>query len=395
MKHHSFAIRSATRQLGLSLVELMIAMTLGLIVLAGVLSLFMTNKQSYTLENAVAQIQEGGRFSLDFMRPQIRQAGYTGCANQSIWSNPNVNLLKSPADIYNFAQAIQGYDYKNTGTNSIYTIPTESPALDTSAADWNPVLPANIWSSISSKIIPGSDIIMIHSVTAGGIDIDSFPGGGNSANVKVTAASASKLNGLEGQIGYVTNCQDAAVFQITNVNVSSGTAVHSATGTYSPGNISAGKVGSFALPAQLYTMQTYVYFIGLGADSGPSLYMAVLSGNAANYVLGTPQELVSGVENMQILYGVDTDADGIANQYVAASDIANWSNVSIVSVRIGLLVRSDSGVIPATNVADISQTKVINDATITPPATAGTTTATTRRMRKIFVETITLRNHVK
>jgi type IV pilus assembly protein PilW len=146
------------------------------------------------------------------------------------------------------------------------------------------------------------------------------------------------------------------------------------------------------MPASLYTMQTLIYYIGRGADNGPALYMVQLTGNASNQVnaitLATPQELVPSVENMQILYGVDTDGDGIANQYVAASDIGNWSAVNIVSVRIALLIRSNNNVVPATTLAAID----VNGVGITPPPDPGT--GTTRRLHKVFVETIALRNHL-
>lgn len=403
MKNHSFATRSTTRQLGLSLVELMIAMTLGLIVLAGVLSLFMTNKQSYTLENAVAQIQEGGRFSLDFMRPQLRRAGYTGCGGQNLWSS-GMNLLNGTDQLYAFSQAIQGYDYNGTGTSGSYTISAETPALDNSATDWTPAIPntsssgnTTIWDNIKGYVIPGSDIIMIHSVNPGGVAVKPPSGGGGGSAGSVKVYDGNQISSLLGQIGYITNCQDAAVFQITNINVSSATVVHSKTGSYYPGNASQGKVDNMSAPAQMFTMQTYIYFIGLSADGqNPALYVTSLDNSSLNgsttfgaVNLQTPQELVDGVENMQILYGVDTDADGIANQYVAASDITNWSTVSIVSVRIGLLVRSDSGAVPASSPGLYS----IDNVNITAPAAASTTK--TRRMRKIFTETITLRNHAK
>jgi type IV pilus assembly protein PilW len=50
--------------------------------------------------------------------------------------------------------------------------------------------------------------------------------------------------------------------------------------------------------------------------------------------------IAEGIEDMQLLYGVDTDTDGVANQYLAESNVttANWPNV--VSVRITLLVNS-------------------------------------------------------
>lgn len=403
MKHVTVGINQMHRtQEGLSLVELMIAMALGLIVLAGVLSLFLTNKQSYMLENAVAQIQEAGRFSLDFMRPQIRNAGYTGCGGQDMWSDTGMNLLNNTGDIYNFAQSVQGYDYNGTDTGDSYTIPAETPSADTQQSDWTPSLPNNVWneigssSSVTGKIIPGSDVIMIHSVNPGGISVQppSGSGGGSAGNIKVY--DGTQISNLLGQIGYVTNCQESAVFQITNVQTSSSTIVHSKSGSYYPGNGSQGKADNMTAPTQLYTMSTYLYYIGIGSDGGPSLYVDNMNGSITSLVsnvgLAAPQELVPDVENMQILYGVDTDGDGVANLYESAKNVSTWTGTAIVSVRIALLTRSDSGVIPAS----VPGTYDLDDVTITPPPTTATpAVTTTRRMRKIFTETITLRNHVK
>jgi len=50
------------------------------------------------------------------------------------------------------------------------------------------------------------------------------------------------------------------------------------------------------------------------------------------------EELVEGVENMQLLYGEDTDGDGAANRYRSAANIDDFRDV--VSVKVGLLVRS-------------------------------------------------------
>ncbi|MCU7932681.1 MAG: PilW family protein [Candidatus Thiodiazotropha sp. (ex Codakia rugifera)] len=56
------------------------------------------------------------------------------------------------------------------------------------------------------------------------------------------------------------------------------------------------------------------------------------------------QPLVSGIVAMRALYGVDTDADDIANQYLTATEVeaANrWLN--IVSIRIGIITSSGDG----------------------------------------------------
>lgn len=63
-------------QAGMSLVELMIAMTLGLLLLAGLIQIFVSAKTSYLVQDAVARIEANSRFSLDTLTTNIRLAGY-------------------------------------------------------------------------------------------------------------------------------------------------------------------------------------------------------------------------------------------------------------------------------------------------------------------------------
>ncbi len=51
-----------------------------------------------------------------------------------------------------------------------------------------------------------------------------------------------------------------------------------------------------------------------------------------------PQIIAEGIENMEIIYGVDSDADGVANRYYTAANVSDWT--SVVSAKITLLVNS-------------------------------------------------------
>ena len=64
------------RQLGLSLVELMVALVLGLILMFGIIQVFFASKQTYITNEGMARMQENGRFALEFMSRSARLAGY-------------------------------------------------------------------------------------------------------------------------------------------------------------------------------------------------------------------------------------------------------------------------------------------------------------------------------
>jgi len=65
-----------TRQSGLTLIELLIAMVLSLVIMAGILALFMGTKQTFALQQAVSQVQSDGNAAVMLLESQIRLAGY-------------------------------------------------------------------------------------------------------------------------------------------------------------------------------------------------------------------------------------------------------------------------------------------------------------------------------
>lgn len=72
------ARRLTPRQAGLSLVELMIAMVLGLFLIAGALTVYAETKRTYRYHDGLAQIQEQTRFSVFFLTRNVRVAGFPG-----------------------------------------------------------------------------------------------------------------------------------------------------------------------------------------------------------------------------------------------------------------------------------------------------------------------------
>ena len=67
---------------GLSLVELMVAITIGAILLGGAVTLFVNNRDTYKTTNELSRLQETARYALDMMVKDIRMAGYFGCADR-------------------------------------------------------------------------------------------------------------------------------------------------------------------------------------------------------------------------------------------------------------------------------------------------------------------------
>jgi len=66
---------------GISVVEIMVSIAISLILLAGVMQIMFTNKQTYRVQEAFARLQENGRFAMDFLAKDIRMAGFIGCGS--------------------------------------------------------------------------------------------------------------------------------------------------------------------------------------------------------------------------------------------------------------------------------------------------------------------------
>lgn len=128
---------------------------------------------------------------------------------------------------------------------------------------------------------------------------------------------------------------------------------------------------SCATPANTTPVTTTIYSIQDGASGEPALFAKKDAADA--------QELVEGIEDVQVLYGEDlelaspptTAGYGVANYYVTADDVTDMAKV--VSVRIILTART-----------------LDDNLTATADATAGD-----HRIRRNFTSTIALRNRLK
>ena len=85
-------------QSGMTLIEIMIALTLSLILTGGVIQLFLTSKQTFRMNEAMAGVQESGRFALETLSRDLRMAGYQGCADPGSVASESIVKNNSPTD---------------------------------------------------------------------------------------------------------------------------------------------------------------------------------------------------------------------------------------------------------------------------------------------------------
>src|SRR5690606_35581995 len=136
MKSHAFA-RS---QKGVTLVELMISLLLGLLLTAGIIQVFAGNRVTYAFNEGLSRIQENARFSLDHIAYNARMAGYSGCLSQVAVYN-NLDAVDTFRD--DIENGIQGYDANGTGNGERFVAGVD-PAPSANPNAWTPALPAQL-----------------------------------------------------------------------------------------------------------------------------------------------------------------------------------------------------------------------------------------------------------
>jgi type IV pilus assembly protein PilW len=362
------------RQRGLSLIELMVAVVLGILLMAGMIQIFVATKVSYMTQAGQAYLHETGRFALEYVGRDVRMAGLLGCSSRN--NIPVISYLRPAGFEFDFTVGVRGYEYTGTAPGETYPLPGDFPAVDANAGSWSPALPAGVVGSV----LNGSDVLVVRSIGDAPIPLVApFTSG--------SQVFAQTVSGIErGDILLVTDCQQAQIFQATNVVTASNNIVGVQTtdgGEFVPGNSSninaTGPVTRFGPGTEIVRLRTIVYYVGLGANGDPALFR--MSTARTGLAVGLqPEELVGGVESMQLLFGVDTTNNFSTDAYVPASGVTDWNRV--VAVRMALLLRTPEEFGTQLD----SETYVLGGTTLNP--------VEDRRQRRVFTKTIALRNRM-
>lgn len=299
---------------GFSLVELMVAVVIGLLVLAAVTTVMVNSKKNYTTQDSLARLQENARFAVDSIVRDLRMVGYFGCADDLASVKNNVNA--AAATIFDTSRPIEAVEDMVVGTSTWY------PFVDETVSSTESLTGATI------KIVPGTDAFTVRFMAGLGTPVlePYMPQEGAALHIATG-------NGLKkGDVVMVADCSSADVFQITGPTDPNGTGTlnhNTGEAGISPGNLTKELSKIYEEKSFIGKLVASRYFVATSTvrPDRPGLYRQSGADDA--------QELVEGIENMQVLYGEDTDGDRVPNVYVGADKIANWRNV--VSVRIGLL----------------------------------------------------------
>lgn len=342
--NRAFTARPKFRQQGLSVVELMVSLVISMAVVAGSVQVVVSSKKNFVDQDEVTFIQTNARFALDLIAKDIRMAGYMGCATQE--SVQVANSINDDAGGYISMHGLRGFD----GETSTDTFPADiktgatlgtdavlirraadSGELDVSSHNASSAV-IHVWENHS--YVPGSTLV-IADASCRNVGIfqvsgpNSVPANHINHNTGTGTNNCTKI--VKGQFVCDSSCKA----------ISCG-GYGTATGEYGPGS----KVMEFV---------SRVYYIGESeAMPGmPALKRSVLNVNGAPSTHS--EEIALGVEDMEILYGIDTSGNGDVDQYRSASamDLDGDGTVSdeewdrALNTKISLVFRSQSPVLPS------------------------------------------------
>jgi type IV pilus assembly protein PilW len=310
---------------GFTLIELMIAMVLGLIVIAGVTSVFLAGQQSYRTNGALADVGDSSRIAFELLARDIRQAGETGCDTAS-GRITNVLNNQGTAWFANFGNAVHGY-----GGVGLTGDPNDG---DTDQGD-----PAVTTGTAVGDRVAGTDSLQIMGGGSAPVSIAvDNPGTNFFINEKTTDLAT-------GDLIIVCSPDHAAILQVSNYNNNNVTVGYNKGSKNSPGNCSTnlgypnpggctGNSPDYTFPqnSELSKLTASDWYIGLNPAGGHSLYHVALISQNGDAVTAN-DEVVRNVEDMQISY-----LQSPATDFVPAASVTDWS--AVISVRITLKVQS-------------------------------------------------------
>jgi len=285
---------NARRQLGLSLVELMVALVISSILLLGLSTLFIASSHNFAETERVSRQIENGRYASALLRDEIRHAGFYGEIG-GVVNLPPGSSIAMPGAI------------PDPCATAIATVRAAMP-LPIQGFDQTDATPSCIPDRVA-----GTDVLVVRR-----------------AHTTTIPAASAVANGYYTQTSYCMT--DTPMFKLDQSGF-----------TLLEKDCVAGNVR----PVRQY--HVHLYYIAAcsvatgangtcaGGDKNvPTLKRVSLQTGGT---FSNPEPLVEGIENMQIEYGLDTTGDGYPDQYKAKpASVAEWAQVA--SIRARLLARN-------------------------------------------------------
>lgn len=306
----------AGRARGFTLIELMIALLLGMLVVAAAGAIFFSNRQTYVATESLSRVQETARVAFELMSRDLRESGGNPC-NRDAWV---ANVVTGAAGTWwtNWDDGVLGFDNGQA-----------MPGLATGTA--------------VGQRLAGTDAVEVKSAHRGVAVVAHQP-----------AAATFEVQALDdrlavGDIAMVCDYTQSAVFQVSGITPGANPVVaHDVAGT--PGNCTrglglpvtcdagSGTVFPFPRNSTLAKVDAVRWYVGNNGRGGSSLFRQTRR-NAATGVAA--EEVVPGVTGLELSYLVAG-----ANDYQTATAVPATAWGEVRSVRIVVEITGDAAVGP-------------------------------------------------
>ncbi len=327
-------------QRGVTLIELMVSMTIGLLILAGVVYIFSGTRKSYDYNEILARVQENGRFAINILNNDLRMTGYFGCGRVQRYDFRGSSGFVVP-------DALFTDDTFNIFKDNLFKDITLSGGVGAGADD-----AANV-------ALASSDTLTVTRTGA------AFPVKSMNSEGKITISGEASIDAVNaGDTLVISNCKTANVFEVG--------AVSHGSNEITPTSVS--------VTQDKFGREAYVMTVAQNQYSVRNTDRTNRSGQRIRALFRNNTELVEGVESMKIKYGVDADEDGNVDDESFQEGASNTKWDRVIAVQIDLLVAStEDGVLTE------SQPYTYQGTAVTP---------TDRKMRQAFSTTVALRNRI-
>lgn len=306
-----------SRQTGFGLVELMVSMLLGLILIGGILSIFLSNQQAFRSNEGLARLQENARISFELMAREIREAGGNQCGAKLVANVVNGASADWATD---WAEGdIRGYDKTQLSDRVVVIGTTTGTRITNTAAI-----------TVRRANPDGAIQVVSHNPTAASFQLSTINHGF-----------------AEGEFLMVCDNGSAAIMQVTNASSGTNNTVVHNTGTVVPGNCAkglgyptdcsnaVGNIKGFASGGVMARIAPSFWYIGNNARGGRSLYRFTSTGN---------DEIAEGIVDMEIEYLLRDEATtNLDSSWVKASSISDWTmsaSKKVAAARLTLDIES-------------------------------------------------------
>ncbi|WP_462328774.1 PilW family protein [Thiohalocapsa halophila] len=328
---------------GVTLVELLIAMALGLLLVSATLGMVVATSRTTGTFDALSRTQETGRLALHILTRDARMAGYRGCSYGDIKTLLNQNATDYSDAIYDFGQVVFGW--------------SESQV---------PSIPADVLPASFTRHYARGDVVIVKNAAVPFGSALAAPVERDDIAVQLAAAIDVPI----GQLVFISDCRTGGgdLFQVTTDEQSPSQRLERNPSylNIGPGNVDPTiddvqhRFRAFPQSAELQLAQSNVYYVGFqeaadGTLTGSSSLRRIRMGSRIGSV-PPDEELVEGVYDLRAQYGVDPSSSSSTHEYRSADAITDDEWDYVVSLRLGVLAYSSE-----------STPETVNDDTYTVP----------------------------